>query len=176
MIGYDDELAQAWLETHSLLAGGILQRIPLKLRPVLGGGQLVCQIGTGLPLRYVYPNPALEGMEATRQFFVKVRAAGSVEEFRGAAGQGLKEDDMPGDDRELKPIDTPDPWKNRAANMRCRTCMFYVRKAAVFLGSDPKIELGRCRRHAPTMAGFPATFPADWCGDHKLDETKLGGA
>ena len=34
-------------------------------------------------------------------------------------------------------------------------------------------SLGRCRRHAPTMSGYPAVFEADWCGDHKLDETKV---
>jgi hypothetical protein len=33
--------------------------------------------------------------------------------------------------------------------------------------------LGRCRRHAPTLSGWPAVFDVDWCGDHKLDETKL---
>jgi hypothetical protein len=25
------------------------------------------------------------------------------------------------------------------------------------------------------MAGFPAVFDTDWCGDHKLDETKIKG-
>jgi len=34
-------------------------------------------------------------------------------------------------------------------------------------------QIGRCRRHAPTMNGYPAVFPTDWCGDHKLDEEKL---
>jgi hypothetical protein len=34
-------------------------------------------------------------------------------------------------------------------------------------------QLGRCRRHAPTLAGYPVVFPTDWCGDHKLDEHKL---
>jgi hypothetical protein len=33
--------------------------------------------------------------------------------------------------------------------------------------------LGRCRRHAPTMGGYPAVFVSDWCGDHRLDENKL---
>jgi hypothetical protein len=33
--------------------------------------------------------------------------------------------------------------------------------------------LGRCRRHAPTMSGYPVVFETDWCGDHKLDETKV---
>jgi hypothetical protein len=31
--------------------------------------------------------------------------------------------------------------------------------------------LGRCRRHAPTLGGYPAVFDTDWCGDHKLDES-----
>ena len=48
------------------------------------------------------------------------------------------------------------------------TCMFYVPKE-----SNSKIEIGRCRRHSPTLGGFPAVFPYDWCGDHKLDEEKL---
>jgi len=34
-------------------------------------------------------------------------------------------------------------------------------------------RLGRCRRHAPTMNGYPACFEADWCGDHKMDESRL---
>jgi hypothetical protein len=43
--------------------------------------------------------------------------------------------------------------------------MWFVKK-----GDGP---LGRCRRHAPTMNGYPAVFVTDWCGDHKLDETKI---
>ncbi len=35
------------------------------------------------------------------------------------------------------------------------------------------IDLGRCRRHSPTMNGYPAVFVNDWCGDHKLDENKI---
>jgi hypothetical protein len=41
----------------------------------------------------------------------------------------------------------------------CNTCMYFVEK------SD---NVGRCRRRAPTMKGFPAVYPTDWCGDHKL--------
>ena len=78
-----------------------------------------------------------------------------------------------------------DNWKHRSDGMRCRTCMFYVEK----VGSRPEeyateagphdechttpVVVGRCRRHCPTMGGFPAVFPGDWCGDHKLDATKL---
>lgn len=59
-----------------------------------------------------------------------------------------------------------DPWKNRSGGMRCATCMWYAAK-----GDEAK--LGRCRRHAPTMNGYPVVYPGDWCGDHKVDETKV---
>ena len=62
-----------------------------------------------------------------------------------------------------------DPWKHRSKGMLCATCMYYVAKVS----AEPHPELGRCRRHAPTMSGYPAVFPSDWCGDHKLDENKL---
>lgn len=83
-----------------------------------------------------------------------------------------------------------DPWKHRSENMRCKTCMWFVPK--VPSGEEPKdllaqsqlvghnaapkapaFHLGRCRRHAPTMSGFPAVFVNDWCGDHRIDENKL---
>ena len=57
----------------------------------------------------------------------------------------------------------PDAWAHRSENMQCRSCMHFVLKANT---------LGRCRRHAPTMSGFPVVFLSDWCGDHKLDENK----
>ena len=60
-----------------------------------------------------------------------------------------------------------DPWKHRSDGMKCKTCMWFVPK-----GADP-YDLGRCRRHAPTMNGYPVVFVNDWCGDHKLDENKL---
>lgn len=65
-----------------------------------------------------------------------------------------------------------DAWKHRSAGMKCRTCMWFVPKETT-APSDDRGVLGRCRRHAPTMNGFPAVFEADWCGDHKLDETKV---
>lgn len=67
-----------------------------------------------------------------------------------------------------------DPWKHRSAGMQCATCMWFVEKVVQDNG-NPRSEktLGRCRRHAPTMYGYPAVFPTDWCGDHKLDETKI---
>ena len=66
-----------------------------------------------------------------------------------------------------------DPWAHRAEGMRCYSCMFYVPKVASSSPSVPVPEIGRCRRHAPTMGGYPAVFPRDWCGDHKLDERKV---
>ena len=37
----------------------------------------------------------------------------------------------------------------------------------------PPYNIGRCRRHAPTMSGYPVVFVNDFCGDHKLDEENL---
>ena len=49
-----------------------------------------------------------------------------------------------------------DNWTNRFKGMICKTCMYHVNT--------------RCRRHAPTMQGYPVVFESDWCGDHKLDK------
>ena len=65
--------------------------------------------------------------------------------------------------------DKPDPWKHRSRNMSCQSCMWFVEKQSQ--GLRPP-NIGRCRRHAPTMNGYPVVFVSDWCGDHKLDENK----
>lgn len=69
---------------------------------------------------------------------------------------------------------TADPWAQRSAGMRCRTCMFFVEKTVENgpRSYPPQGALGRCRRHAPTLQGFPAVFALDWCGDHKLNENR----
>ena len=67
---------------------------------------------------------------------------------------------------------TEDPWKHRSKGMKCKTCMWFAMKQTT-AHTDTRGALGRCRKHAPTMNGFPAVFTEDWCGDHKLDETKL---
>ncbi|OEU65994.1 MAG: hypothetical protein BA863_03605 [Desulfovibrio sp. S3730MH75] len=59
-----------------------------------------------------------------------------------------------------------DPWKHRSKGTICETCIYFVPKA---VGDKPS-KIGRCRRHAPTMNGYPAVFGTDWCGDHRLDE------
>ena len=50
----------------------------------------------------------------------------------------------------------------------CETCRYY----------SPKDErIGRCRRHAPTMGGYPVVYPdSDWCGDHKIGTNPDKGA
>lgn len=63
-----------------------------------------------------------------------------------------------------------DNWKHRDSTMQCSNCMWHVIKEVT---TDKPVHLGRCRRHAPTMSGFPAVFGTDWCGDHKLDENKI---
>lgn len=73
-----------------------------------------------------------------------------------------------------------DPWIHRSDNMKCKTCMWFVPKvAATHPLHDNKhndtntYDLGRCRRHAPSMGGYPVVMVNDWCGDHRLDENKF---
>lgn len=72
-------------------------------------------------------------------------------------------------------VPTADPWAHRSRQMHCSTCMWFVAKIRLpETKVDPvRGELGRCKRHAPTLNGYPAVFEVDWCGDHKLDEAKL---
>ena len=58
-----------------------------------------------------------------------------------------------------------DNWEHRSSNMLCSTCMYYVPKSGGVIG--------RCRRNAPTIKGFPAVFPRDWCGEHKINENAI---
>jgi hypothetical protein len=76
-----------------------------------------------------------------------------------------------------------DNWKHRSQGMRCSSCMYYVPKVGRPVSDEAAIKLlegrgpvGRCRRHAPLAAGggWPVMYAADWCGDHKIDEEKLG--
>jgi hypothetical protein len=66
-----------------------------------------------------------------------------------------------------------DNWKGRSQGMRCGSCMWFVEKKSSKAGSFGAYDIGRCRRHAPTMNGWPVMFRTDWCGDHKLDEEKI---
>ena len=66
-----------------------------------------------------------------------------------------------------------DPWAHRSAGMTCETCMWFVIKQVDVAVIKSMKSLGRCRRHAPTMNGYPAVYTHDWCGDHKLDENKI---
>lgn len=75
---------------------------------------------------------------------------------------------------ERETVSATDPWENRRAGMQCQTCVWFVPK----FGTEPvrpanhKI-VGRCRRHAPTMGGYPVVYMNDWCGDHRIDENKV---
>lgn len=70
-------------------------------------------------------------------------------------------------------LETKDPWKHRSEGMRCKTCMWFVPKETSHKLGVPQWDVGRCRRHSPTMNGYPVCFVNDWCGDHKLDEMKV---
>lgn len=62
---------------------------------------------------------------------------------------------------ENKPvISEHDPWTHQSIEMKCTSCMYY--------------KNFRCKRHAPTMQGYPAVYPhLDWCGDHKMDKEHM---
>lgn len=70
-----------------------------------------------------------------------------------------------------------DNWIHRSKGMQCRTCMWYVDKMInkKTMRGEQNIPsgIGRCRKHSPTLNGWPAIYPTDWCGDHKLDEQKM---
>jgi hypothetical protein len=70
-----------------------------------------------------------------------------------------------------------DPWIHRSEGMRCKTCIWFVPKMTILAETidtpNPVYHLGRCRRHAPTMSGYPVVFVNDWCGDHRIDENKV---
>jgi hypothetical protein len=66
--------------------------------------------------------------------------------------------------------DNKDPWSNRSDGMKCKTCIYFVPKQSK---NKDYYDLGRCRRNAPTMKGFPVVFVNDWCGDHRIDEDKI---
>ena len=77
-------------------------------------------------------------------------------------------------------MENKDPWVHRSSGMRCGTCIWYVPKNRIGTSNsdinplkDSLKEIGRCRRHAPTMNGYPVVYVTDWCGDHRLDENKL---
>lgn len=52
------------------------------------------------------------------------------------------------------------------ATFTCATCEFFSTVAAT-----PR--MGHCRRHAPTMEGFPPVTLGESCGDHRLDTNKV---
>ena len=76
---------------------------------------------------------------------------------------------------EQKPASsTNDNWANRKKGMLCKTCMYFVEKVDYTGPERGCLIVGRCRRHAPVVqVGWPVILPTDWCGDHRLDETKI---
>jgi Pyruvate/2-oxoacid:ferredoxin oxidoreductase delta subunit len=69
-----------------------------------------------------------------------------------------------------------DPWEYRNKSMKCMTCIWYIPKQRIGTSNsdiNPLAEIGRCRRHAPTMGGYPVVYMTDWCGDHRIDENKV---
>lgn len=66
-----------------------------------------------------------------------------------------------------------DKWAHRTEMMECSTCMWFAEKLRKMVDEEILNMIGRCRRHALTMNGYPVVYGKDWCGDHKLDENAL---
>jgi len=64
-----------------------------------------------------------------------------------------------------------DPWINQNLTLRCWSCVWFASKKLE--GAVDDQSFGRCRRHAPTMSGYPVVFGSNWCGDHEMDVAKL---
>jgi len=65
-----------------------------------------------------------------------------------------------------------DPWMHRSSLMCCFSCMWYLEKQKDETLKS-KATVGRCRRRAPTVNGYPVVFGSDWCGDHRLNENAI---
>jgi len=65
-----------------------------------------------------------------------------------------------------------DNWSDRKSKMKCFSCMWFLAKK-IEEGQIIETIIGRCRRHSPTLSGWPVVYSADWCGDFKLDENKI---
>lgn len=55
----------------------------------------------------------------------------------------------------------------RGDGICCQTCVYFV------IEEGNERGVGRCRRHAPALGGFPVVLREDWCGDHKIDANKI---
>jgi hypothetical protein len=48
---------------------------------------------------------------------------------------------------------------------KCNSCRFF----------DYEEYIGFCRRHSPTIEGFPPTHYMGWCGDHEFKIERKNG-
>jgi hypothetical protein len=59
-------------------------------------------------------------------------------------------------------------------HVRCVSCVFFQPLLHSDVKEGDQIRLGKCRKNAPTVAGFPQVLPYEFCGEHRLDAEKLG--
>jgi len=125
------------------------------------------------------PEPGDSLLDAEEEFLREEAEAKAKKAREDAFAQGLGDVlDQEKMDREFRQgrreiEGAEDNWKHCGARMKCQTCMFYVPKAQTFVESVDHPQIGRCRERSPTIKGWPAVYPGDWCGAHKIDETKL---
>ncbi len=113
--------------------------------------------------RHVRVSEQLEAAKLKREFNRPI--------FRTQVASGSPGDlEPPNPPEDLSPDYAPTPEDNwpseRGSGTHvCGTCMWFVSKLPL---TEEGKQLGRCRRHAPTLGGWPAMFESDFCGDHKL--------
>ena len=120
--------------------------------------------------KYIYPyekngdeEMKNEPQEPQEQMMPRRDKEGKLENMTENERLGIEDEHM------IKVREKLDPWQGRSEGMICATCMWFVLKISI----EGKGLIGRCRKHAPTMTGYPAVFSNDFCGDHKLDENKV---
>jgi hypothetical protein len=106
---------------------------------------------------------ALVGEDASLVREVKPDDVGCYDTMQELLAKGLRWTVAKEFDQEESAVgqDKADSWDG-VVGYCCATCRFYAPK-------DMALGMGRCRRRAPTLDGFPVVYQSeDWCGDHKI--------
>ncbi len=129
---------------------------------------------TKLPKLNPHPGPQTAFMEAEEGIDTKDPRIDHEEHVAAAVEFERSRTEPPGDyGKTLMEEQLEDNWAHRGTRTQCRTCMFYVPKAGALRLDRGEEVIGRCRERSPSIKGWPAVYPTDWCGAHKMDEEKL---
>lgn len=86
----------------------------------------------------------------------KTRRTGAVDRGLAEAADRLERGDYRGGRLNVSGV---------GAIVLCATCAHYVENGKV---PSTGMEIGNCRRNAPTGSGWPQVYALDFCGQHRL--------